>query len=97
MRLTMAGRDRQQVKIVIAEDGARAAAERVYFAKYLQRFGPAVDEVADEPQAIARIRESDQVEELTELGVAPLNIADRVKRHGRRVTSRPIPCNRPPP
>ncbi len=81
MRLAVTGGDRQQVEVVIAEHRDGGIAERHHFAQYRERSGPAVDEVADEPQPIAARRESDEVEQFAELGVAALDVADRVERH----------------
>ena len=48
----MARRDGQQVEIVIAEHRGGGVAERHDFAQHGERIGTAVDEIADEPQAI---------------------------------------------
>ena len=44
---------RDEVKVVIAEHGDRPVAEAAHEPQHLERLRPAVDEVADEPQAIA--------------------------------------------
>jgi len=81
MRLAVAGGDRQQMKIMIAEHGHGRVAQRDHFAQHGQRIGPAIDQVADEPQAVGVGRETDEVEQLAEFGVAALDIADCVERH----------------
>ena len=83
MRLSMAGRNRQQMKIVIAEHGHRRVAERDDFAQHGERPGSAIDEVANQPQPIDGARKADRVEELTQLGVTTLDVADRVMCHER--------------
>ncbi len=81
MRFAMPGGDRQQMKIVIAEHRDGGIAQRHHFAQHGKRVGPAIDEIADEPQAVAARREADEVEQLAEFGVAALDIADCVERH----------------
>ena len=49
----------------------------------LQRFGPPVDDVADEPNPVAIRRESDRFEQCSELGVAALNVTDSVESQCR--------------
>ena len=83
MRLAMAGRDRQQMKIVIAEHSDRRVAKRDDFAQHGERIGSAIDEIADQPQPIVVARKGDRVEELTQLDVTALDVADRVVRHER--------------
>ena len=77
----MAGGDGQQVQVVIAEHGDGGVAERVHLAQHGERIRAAIDEIADEPQPIARRREADQRQQLAELGMATLDVADRIKRH----------------
>jgi hypothetical protein len=74
----MPGRDREQVEVVVAEHGNCRITEAHDFAQHRERSGPAIDEIADEPQAIARGREREKVEHLAELGVTALNVADCV-------------------
>jgi len=81
MRPAKTRRNCQQVKIVIAEDRGRGIAERDHFAQHRERVGPAVHEIADEPQAVLARRERDEVEHRAELGVATLEVADRVEGH----------------
>jgi len=88
MRLAMAGGDRQQMQVVIAEHRHRGVAERSNLAQHGERFRSAIDEIADEPQSILVGREADQLEQLTELGVATLDVADGVKTHGFDASSR---------
>ena len=75
---------RNQVQVVIAEhrDGPRA--EIAHEAQHLERFRAAVHQVADEPQAIAAF-ENSFAQQLLQLVEAPLHVADRVRRHGRRL------------
>ena len=65
---------------MIAEDRDRAVAELAHEAQYLQRFRPAVDEVADQPQPVVAA-EAQSLEERLQLVEAPLHIADRIGRH----------------
>ena len=82
MRLAVAGGDRQQVEVVVAEHGDGGVAQRHHLAQHGERAGAAVDEIADEPQPVVARREADEVEQLAELRVAALDVADRVERHG---------------
>jgi len=81
VRLAVAGGDRQQMEVVVAEHRDRCVTERHHLAQHGERSGPAVDEVADQPQPVARRREADDVEQLAEFGVAALDVADRVVGH----------------
>ena len=83
MRLRVSGRDRQQVEVVVAENGDRGVAQRLHFTQHGERVRSAVHEVADDPQPILARREGDQFQQLTELGVAALDVADCVQTHGR--------------
>ena len=58
MRLAMAGGDGEQVEVVVAEHGDGGIAERHHLAQHGERSGAAVDEVADEPQPVARAARS---------------------------------------
>ena len=53
----MARGDGQQMEIVVAEDGDGRVAERHHLAQHGERLRAAVDEIADEPQAVARCGE----------------------------------------
>ena len=79
--LAMAGRDGEQVEVVVAEHAHGGVAQRHHLAQHRERSGAAIDEVADEPQPVLARREADQVEELAELGVAALDVADGVMGH----------------
>ena len=72
---------RQQVEVVVAENRHRRIAQCFHFAQDGERIGAAIDEVADEPQPIFAGGESDQLEQLAELGVTALDVADRVQAH----------------
>ena len=85
MRRAVPGGDRQQVEIVVAEHAGDGVAERHHVAQHRERPGAAVDEVADEPQPVARRREADEREELAEFRVAALDVADGIVRHVNRV------------
>ena len=67
-------------------------AERLHEAQAAQRIGAAVDEVAHEPEAVARGIEGERVEQPLERLVAALQVADR--RRSARVTSPRRPCSR---
>ena len=77
----MAGRHGQQMQVVIAEHGDGGIAERDHLAQHGERIRTAIDEIADQPQPVARRREADQRQQIAELGMAALDVADRVKRH----------------
>ncbi len=82
MRFRMPGSDGEKMEIVVSEDGDCRIAERLHLAQHGERFGSAVDEVADEPEPVAAARrEADQLEQLAELRVAALDVADRVVAH----------------
>ncbi len=73
--------DRQQMEIVISEHGDRRRAESLDRAQHAERVGTAIDEVSDQPQPVRRRIEGDHVEQLPELGVAALDVADDVVTH----------------
>ena len=81
MRPRVSRRHGQQMQIVVAENGDGRRAERFHFAQYRERIRAAVDEIADQPQAIGGLRKSDELEQVAELGVAALDVADRVEAH----------------
>ena len=66
------------MEVVVAEDGDRGVAQRHDLAQHGERHRAAVDQIADEPQPVLALREADQVEELAELGMATLDVADGV-------------------
>ena len=80
-RLGAAFRNHQQVKVVVAEDGQRRVAEALDEAQRFQRFRPAIDQIADQPQAIARRAESAFVQQPLQGIETALNIADGVGGH----------------
>jgi len=81
MRLAIPRRDGQEMEVVIAEDRGGGVAHRHHVPQHCKRARPAVDEVADEPQAIARRVEADEIEEIAKFAVTALDVADRVERH----------------
>ena len=81
LELGRAGGHREQMQIVIAEHAQGALAERFDEAQHLQRLRPAVDQVAGEPQAVARGIETQPFQQLLQGRVAALHIADGVNRH----------------
>ena len=82
VRLRVSRGHGQQMQIVIAENGDGRGAERLHVAQHGERIRAAVDEIADEPQAVARLGKADELEQLAELRVAALDVADRVVAHG---------------
>src|SRR5690606_30466150 len=60
-------------------------AERTHEAQHLERARSAIDEIADEPEAIALGRISAALEQRAQLVVAALNVADGDARHLRPV------------
>src|SRR6187399_309407 len=85
MHLRVSCCDCEQMKIVVAEDGDRGIAKRLHLAQHGKRFGTAIDEIADQPQPVGARRETDQLEQLTELRVAALDVADRVMTHRSKI------------
>ena len=71
----------QQVQIMIAEGDRRCGAEGANSAQHRQRVRAAVDQVANEPEAIAIRAEAQGGEQRAEFGIAALYVADRVQRH----------------
>jgi len=69
-----------QVQVVVAEHGDGALAQGLHEAQALEGIGAAVDEVAHEPEAIARGIEARLVEQPLQRPEAALEIADRVDR-----------------
>ena len=64
------------------------SAQLAHLAQHLERRGSAVHQVADQPEAVRRCGEADEVEQLAELGVAALDVADRVVRHEEKGDAR---------
>jgi len=83
MRAAQARGDREQMEVVIAEHRSRGVAQRDHFAQHRERRRSAIDEVADEPQAVVARGERDEIEQPAKLGVTTLDVADRVVGHGR--------------
>ena len=81
VRLRVARGHGQEVQIVVAEDGDGGGAERLHVAQDGKRIRAAIDEIADEPQAIARLGKADELEQLAKLRAAALDVADRVVAH----------------
>ena len=71
--------DGEQMQVVVAEHGHGCVAERLHLAQHVERRGTAIHEIADEPQPVLGRREADEVEELAELRVTALDVADRVE------------------
>ena len=78
MQLRVSGGDGQQMEVVVAENGDRGVAQRFHFAQRGERIRSAVHDIADDPQPVLARREADQIQQLAELGVAALDVADRV-------------------
>jgi hypothetical protein len=86
MLVSVTGGDRKQMQVVITEHRHGGIADRFYFAQHRQRIGAAIDEVADQPQSVHGWRKTDQFQQLAELGVAALDVADRVEAHRPGIT-----------
>src|SRR3954463_15969205 len=71
---------RHQVQIMVAEHYDRAIAKRAHEAQDFERFRPAVDEIADKPQAVG-VAEPYLIEQRAQLIEAALHVADREGRH----------------
>ena len=87
-KVRAAARQCQQVQVVVAEHHHRGVAEALDGAQHVERARAAVDEVTDEPQAVACGTEVDDLEQAVEFGAAALHVADGLDRH-RRQCSRP--------
>ena len=88
MRVAVPRCDGQQVEIVIAEHGHRGVAQRFNLAQHAERVRSAIDEVAGQPQPVGGRREADQRQQVAELGMTALDVADRVVRHEKRSMER---------
>ena len=73
--------DDEKGKIVIPEDRHRARAQSLDEAHDRERLWTAIDEIADEPQGIARVVVSDRFEQPQQLIVAALHVADHIGAH----------------
>ena len=83
-----AGVDPQQVDVVVAEDAA--GVERPHEPQRAERVRPAVHEVADGVEAVARGVEADGLEEPLQLGPAALDVTDEdVARHQESMVTAP--------
>ena len=71
-----AGGDTEQVDVVVAENDARAAAERPHLAQYAEVVGASVDQIAAEPDIGVR---GNLCEQSGERFGAALNVADDIK------------------
>ena len=74
-------RHHQQVQVVVAQQAGRRIAQRRHAPQHGQRFGTAVDQIAQQHQAVTAGRESDFVEQPAQCGVAALHVADQIKCH----------------
>ena len=86
VRTPMACSDDQQMQIVIAEHGRRRFAEGHHRAQHGKRIGTAIDEITHEPQSVAARIEADRIEQLPELDVTTLDVADDVMGHASETT-----------
>jgi hypothetical protein len=69
--------DGEEMQVVVAEDRDRRLPERPHEAQALEGIGAAVDEVADEPELVARGIETNRLDEPRERLEAALDVADR--------------------
>jgi len=79
--------ERQQMQIVVAEHAHRAITQIAHEAQCGERGRAAVDEIADQPQAILRAIERECAQQRLQLIEAALNITDRVGGHS---SERPV-------
>ena len=79
-----------QVQIVIAQYRHGVPAKALHEAQRLQRPRSPVDQITDEPEAVAAFVEADYFQKRAKLGIAALNVADCVSSHEMRVRTRPI-------
>ena len=73
--------DGQQVQVVVTEDNLHAVFVLHAEFEALQRFGPAVDDVAREPERVAAVVESDFGQQGFQFVEAALHVADCVMCH----------------
>ena len=78
VRRAHALRYREQVQVVVAEQAGGAAFQRPQAPQHRQRCRPAVDEVAQQHEAVARGREAAGVEQPAQRLVAALHVPDEV-------------------
>ena len=71
----------EEALAALAEHGDDAPAECHDAAQHAKRIGPAVDEVADEPERVLRRAEVELAQQRVELGGATLEVADRIGGH----------------
>jgi hypothetical protein len=77
---------RQQMQVVVAQQGAQGIAVRHASAQHGGGVGAPVDEIAQKVDGIPARRKTDQVEQTPQCAVATLDIANTVKCHGVRFT-----------
>ena len=88
VRLRVAGGDRQQMEIVVAEHGRRAASPSAFTSRSTASdSGPRLTRSPTSHSRSSRAREADELEQLAELRVAALDVADRVEAHEDRSAS----------
>jgi hypothetical protein len=75
----------QQVKIVIAEDAHRPIAKIAHEAQRLEGSRSAVHQIADKPETVHAAIEPNRTNQRPKFRETALNIADRVRGHGRRL------------
>ena len=80
-QLARAGGDGDEIEVVITEDNARVVAELRDVAQDSQGLWAAVDEIANEPQAIAAAPEVYEIQQRLELVEATLHVADGIGGH----------------
>ena len=71
----------EQVQVVIAQGHRGRPAQRTDAPEHRERGGTSIHQVADEPEAVPVRREAQSGDELAELGVATLHVADCVEGH----------------
>src|SRR3546814_3977772 len=80
--------DRQQRQIVVSQHADRIGAQRVHQAQRFQRLAAAVDQVAAEPQPVARRVEGDPVEKALRRFETTLQVANCPDAHATAT----VPC-----
>jgi hypothetical protein len=71
------------MQVMIAEHGNNRFAKRAYLTQHIQRARTAVDQVAHQPQLVARWIEFQCFEQRLEFITAALNVAEGVGGHER--------------
>ena len=76
-------RGRQEVNFVVAQHQRRRRPKRTHEAQHVERLGPAVDEVPDQPEPVVQWIEPRLIEQGPQLFMVTLDVAYRIYLHER--------------